>query len=132
MGKLLRIFLFNLTHNRFEEDGDILFYFCPSICLSVVKILVALFSATMHHSHFKLGMVLLLRVLHHLIHVCQLSTSCFTSLFSDITWSSANFSSHFVGVYLVSSYRFFVPTVLSWAFMSRFVKTLDCQELNHC
>ena len=40
---------------------------------------VALFTATMHHSHFKLGMVLLLGVLHvaYRIHIRKLSTSCF-------------------------------------------------------
>ena len=40
---------------------------------------VKLFSATMHHSHFKLGMVLWLGILHiaYRISFDQLSTSCF-------------------------------------------------------
>ena len=59
---------------------------CPSIRPSVPlwQIFVnALFSATMHHSHFKHGMVLRLGVLHvaYQIHVSHLSTSCFSTLF---------------------------------------------------
>ena len=53
---------------------------------------ITLFSATMHHSHSKLGMVLWLRVLHvtYRIQVHQLSTSCFTTSFifryNMVTW----------------------------------------------
>ena len=47
------------------------------------QIFVELSSATMNHSHFKLGMVLLLGILlvAYRIHVHQLSTSCVTTLF---------------------------------------------------
>ena len=47
------------------------------------QIFVTLFSATMHHSHFKLGMVLWLGVLQVpiWIQVCHLSTSCFKTYF---------------------------------------------------
>ena len=49
---------------------------------------VALFSATMHHSHFTLGMVLQLGVLHvaYRIHVRQLSTSCFMTFIFYMVW----------------------------------------------
>ena len=57
--------------------------FRPSFLPSITKGFVAPFSAAMHHNHFKLGMVLPLRVLHvaYRIHVRESSTSCFTTQF---------------------------------------------------
>ena len=54
-----------------------------SVLPSVTIFSVALFSATMHHRHFKLCMVLRLGVQHvaYRIQVCELSTSCFTTYF---------------------------------------------------
>ena len=39
------------------------------------------------------------------------------TLFSDITWSSAKFSSDFAGVYKVSSYRFLVVCKINQSFI---------------
>ena len=48
-----------------------------------MPIFCRIFSATVHHSYFKLGTILRLRVLHvaYRIQVHQLSTSCFTTSF---------------------------------------------------
>ena len=65
------------------------------------QIFVTLCSATMHHSHFKLGLVLCIGVLQvaYWSHIHQLSISFFRpTLFLDITWSSSKFSSHLAGV----------------------------------
>ena len=58
-----------------------LFYVYSNKTWLRAKFSVALFSATMHHSHFKLGMVVWLGVQHitHGIYARQLSTSCFTT-----------------------------------------------------
>ena len=52
----------------------------------------------MHYRLYKLGMVLWLGDLHvaYLIQIRQLSTSCFTTSFSNIPWSSAKFRSTFL------------------------------------
>ena len=70
-----------------------------SILLSVTNISLALFPATMHHIHFKFGVVLRLGTLHitYQIQVHQLSTSCFRTLFIfQHSVRNQYFPSHFV------------------------------------
>ena len=58
------------------------------------QIFVVLFSATMHHSHFKLGMMLRLGILHVAYRIRSSSYPLPVlrlSIFTDITWSSAKF-----------------------------------------
>ena len=64
-------------------------YFIFRHSVPTQNVSATLFSATMHHSLFKLGMVRWLGVLHvaYRIQVCQLSTSCFTTWFIFlVTW----------------------------------------------
>ena len=75
-------------------------YLFRSVCPSIGnQYFLSVFSATMHHSHFKLGMLPQLGVLQvaYRIQVCQFSTSCFTTSFI-IRHSLCNqyFPSHFL------------------------------------
>ena len=77
--KVQRTSIFYTPPLRFEEDGV---YGFSSICLSLTKIFAVLFSATMHHSHLRLGMVLPLGVLH----VTEFNLPVMFFLFYDLVY----------------------------------------------
>ena len=68
-----------LLYPRFEEEGGILVYPCPSVRPSVTNIFVTYFSATTIHSHFIFGIQLHYEVPYraYRFQVCRTSTSCF-------------------------------------------------------